>query len=236
MPQYQKIRPEVTQPATIGDLQVDAILERVSNWDSDVTEYPVEDGFPISDHVTRKPLTLSMTVVCTPTPVSWFKELGASATRMNEVATAIADIYNKGEPVTVTTHDAIYTDMIMTHAPLPRNVQDGYCYRMQIDFVHVRRAGQRTEAISESETSAEAAGSAGETEKDAGAANQSDIGSGVKLVENDIDMYETDLFPVDTDMSGKAVAGEIETRKEQTAHAAALAVMASLVGMVWRKR
>jgi hypothetical protein len=153
---------------------------------------------------------------------------------MNEVATAIADIYNKGEPVTVTTHDAIYTDMIMTHAPLPRNVQDGYCYRMQIDFVHVRRAGQRTEAISESETSAEAAGSAGETEKDAGSANQSDIGSGVKLVENDAGTYETDLFPVDTESASKATAGAIDTKKEETAYAAAIAVMNSLVAVTWR--
>lgn len=235
MAEYQKIRYEVKQPATIGDLQVDVILDRETTYDSEVTEFPVEDGFPISDHVERKPLRLSMTVVCTPTPVSWFETLGASHTRMNEVVEAIAGIYNKAEPITITTPDAIYTDMVMTHAPLPRNVSDGYCYRMQLDFVHIRKAKQRTEQISPDETTEEASGSAGETEKDAGAASQSDIGSGVKLVENNAGMYETDLFPVDTDMSGKAVAGEIETRKEQTAHAAALAVMMSLVGMVWRK-
>lgn len=235
MAEYPKIMYEVKQPATIGDLQVDVILDRETTYDSDVTEFPVEDGFPIADHVERKPLRLSMTVVCTPTPVQWFKELGASSSRMNEVVAAIADIYKKAEPITITTPDAIYTDMVMLHAPLPRNVQDGYCYRMQLDFVHVRKAKQRTEQISPADTTGEASGSAGETEADAGAASQTDIGSGVKLVDNDAGMYETDLFPVDTDMSGKAVAGEIETRKEQTAHAAALAIMMSLVGMVWRK-
>ena len=235
MAEYQRVIREVTEPATIGDLKVDAILERVTNFDSDVTQYPVEDGFPISDHIDRKPITLSMTVVCTPTPVQWFKEMGASATRMNEVFQAISDIYKAGEPITVTTPEAIYENMVMTHAPLPRNVSDGYCYRMQLDFMQVRRASQKTEAISPEQTDPEASGSAGATEKDAGSANQTDIGTGVKLIDNDAGTYETDLFPVDTDSAGKATAGAIETAKEQTAHAAAIAVMKSLVAVTWRK-
>ena len=234
MAEYPRIFPKVTQPATIGDLKVDVILERETVFDSDVTEYPVEDGFPISDHVERKPLALSLTVVCTPTPVSWFKELGASAARMNEVVDTIAAIYRKAEPITITTVDAIYEDMIMTHAPLPRNVDDGYCYRMQLDFIHIRKAAQRSEKITESGTNAEASGSAGETEKDAGAASQSEIGTGLKTVKTENGTYETDLFTVDTDAAGRATAGEIETRKEQTANAAAIAVAKSLVGMFWR--
>lgn len=235
MAEYQKIMQEVTQPATIGDLKVDAIIERETTYDSDVTEYPVEDGFPISDHVTRKPLKLTMTVICTPTPVQWFKEMGASATRMNEVVEAIAEIYKKAEPITITTPDAIYKDMIMTHAPLPRNVTDGYCYKMQIDFVHVRKAKQKTEQISESNTEGEIQGSAGESEKDAGAASQTEIGSGVTLIKNESGTYSTDLEVADTTSAGRTVDGAIETRKEQTAHAAAMAAINSLIGQLWRK-
>lgn len=232
MPDYPRIIREVSQPATIGELQVDAILERTANLDSDVTEFPVEDGFPISDHVERKPITLSMTVICTPTPVQFLKP---SATRMNEVVSALFEIYKAAEPITVTTHDAIYENMIMTHAPLPRNVSDGYCYKMQIDFVQVRKAGQRTEAIPTDEVSGEAQGSAGATEKDTGSASQTDIGTGIKLVESDAGTYSTDLFTVDTDSAGKATAGAIETKKEQTAHAAAIAIIESLVAVTWRK-
>ena len=235
MAEYPKIMYEVTQPATIGDLKVDVILEREVTYDSEVTEYPVEDGFPISDHVTRKPLKLTMTVICTPTPVQWFKELGASPSRMNEVVEAIAEIYKKAEPITITTPDAIYTDMIMLHAPLPRNVENGYCYRMQLDFVHVRKAKQKTEQISESNTEGETQGSAGESEKDAGAASQMEIGSGVTLVKNESGTYSTDLEVADTTSAGKTVDGLIDTRKEQTAHAAAMAVINALVGVLWRK-
>ena len=235
MAEYPKIMYDVTQPATIGDLKVDVILERETTYESDATEYPVEDGFPISDHVERKPLRLSLTVICTPTPVQWFSELGASSSRMNEVVEKIAAIYQKAEPITITTPDAIYTDMIMLHAPLPRNVSDGYCYRMQLDFAHIRKAKRRTESVSENNTDGETQESAGETEKDAGSASQTEIGSGVTLVKNESGTYSADLETADTSSAGKIVAGEIDTRKEQTAHAAATAVISALVGTVWRK-
>ena len=69
------ILPPLVQPATIGDLSCDVVISRTTTFESEVTEYPVEDGFSISDHVTRKPLKLSLDVLFTPTPVTWFNSL-----------------------------------------------------------------------------------------------------------------------------------------------------------------
>ena len=40
--------------ARIDTLEIDAIISREASFDSDVSQNPVEDGFPIADHVTRR--------------------------------------------------------------------------------------------------------------------------------------------------------------------------------------
>lgn len=218
MASYPKITRTVSEPAKIGDLQVDVVLSKEVTLDSEVSEYPVEDGFPVSDHVTRKPMTLSMEVICTPTPVSWFDTLGANQNRLGEVTTALLKIYNEANPITVTTPDAIYKEMVMTHAPLPRRVEDGLCYKMQLDFVHVRRVKPKTEDIPEGQTSSEAEGKAGESEKDGGAANQEDIGTGITTVENN------ETVEVDTGFMDASTGGLFATGRELTAFAAAMVI------------
>lgn len=178
------IMPNLVEPALIGEyLQCDVIIGRETAFNSDVTEYPVEDGFSISDHVIRKPLTLSLDVLFTPTPVTWNSVIGGHS--LNTVANQIMQIYEAGEPVTIKLHDAIYTDMIMTSAPLPRKVEDGYCYKCQLNFTHVRRVIQRSEDVPEEYAGADASGKAGKTETDAGAASTMDIGGGTGNASDD---------------------------------------------------
>lgn len=218
------ILPDATQPATIGDLQVDVILEREVSFDSEVTEYPVEDGFPISDHVTRRPMTLTMTVICTPTPVSG----SADPSRMNDVANAIQNMYKKAEPLTVTVPDAIYENMMLTHAPLPRNVQDGYCYRMQVDFVQIRKAQAKSEEVPEGNTSNDASAMSGQTEKDIGQASQQNIGTGFQTTDN------TSTSEINTKPYDRSAGGEINTGMEQTAMMAVEMLTGTLIGSGWR--
>lgn len=211
----------VSEPAKIGDsLTVDVLLERETKFDTDVSEYPVEDGFPVSDHVTRKPMTLSMTCVFTPTPVGGWGNSG----RMAEVARQLQEIYKKGDPITVTIPDAIYPNMIMTHAPLPRNVTNGVCYRLQLDFMQVRIVKQKTADVSEGDSSAEVSGMAGESEKDVGAASQEEIGTGMVVRDGQ------NVITTNTSAADYANAGSISTRQEFTASSAALALSMSFGG------
>lgn len=218
MASYPKITRTVTNPAKIGDLEVDVVISKEVTLDSQVSEYPVEDGFPVADHVTRKPMTLSMEVICTPTPVSWFESLGTNQNRLGEVTSALLKIYNEAEPITVTTVDAIYKEMVMTHVPLPRRVEDGMCLRMQVDFVHVRRVKPKTEEVSEGQTSSEAEGKAGESEKDGGAASQEDIGAGIQTIDNE------ETVDIDTSFLDASNGGSFNTGKELTAFATAMVI------------
>lgn len=213
-----KLTYDVKQPAFINHVVCDVVIERTVNLESEVTSHPVEDGFSVSDHVTRKPITLNMTAFFTPTPVTFFSEIGNNQNRLAEVFTALHEIYRRGEPITIRTTDAIFYDMVMTHAPLPRNVRDGLAYSAQLSFVQVRRVFQKTEAL----PNAEADGKNGETELDAGYSSQTEIGTGIKVI------YNTATTEINTLAISQPQSGDITTGNEQKAKVAADSVHESL--------
>lgn len=52
-----------------GFLVADMIADGSAEKTLDLTQHPIEDGSPVSDHAIRKPLTVSLTLVQTQTPV-----------------------------------------------------------------------------------------------------------------------------------------------------------------------
>lgn len=230
------ILPKLTQPAQIGDmLECDVILSRTTTFESEVTQFPVEDGFSISDHCIRKPMKLTLEVLFTPTPVTWFlAALGGSRHSLNRVIDAVMDIWKKGEPVTIKLVDAIYTDMVMTSAPMPRRTEDGYCYKAILEFQHVRRVTQRTEDIPEDGCNADAKGKAGQTGKDGGMAATEEIGTGLQTIDpstvNDAESGDiwTQIATGNVDLSQ---FGAIGVGLEHTAAMATVSIAQSMGGM-----
>ena len=216
---------QLVAPCTIGNnLQIDVLKDYEVTFESEVTENPVETGFVVADHVIRKPLTLKLTAIFTPTPVTFLKILGGlpNANRLQEVADELARIYQNADPVTVKLHDAIYDNMVMTTAPLKRNVQDGICYQMELNFKHVVVVEQRTEKIPEEYAANDAQGKAGQTESDAGTAQQKDIGTGMTTIAN------TATVDIMSLMSDYLVNGDINTGLEVTASIAAASIASSI--------
>lgn len=214
-------------PATIGDLQVDCVVDHVTTFNSQVTEHPIEQGFVIADHVARQAMTLSLTVIITPTPVSYFRTFGgANPDRLGEAIAYFQQLWLAGEPITVTIPSGIYQDMVMTTCPLPRNVQDGFCYRVALEFKHVVIVSQKTEEIPEQNASGDAIGKAGATGTDAGASSQVNIGSG--LIVRDNKKY----LALNTNQIDLRNLGNIQTGIELTASRCAYSVYRSLGGII----
>ena len=65
------IATELLSPITIDDVEVDVLSEHTIELKNDITEFPVETGFSISDHTIKKQPTLSLVVIFTPMPVTW---------------------------------------------------------------------------------------------------------------------------------------------------------------------
>ena len=214
-------------PATIGELQCDCIVDHVTTFDSQVTEHPIEGGFVIADHVAREPMKLSLTAIITPTPVSYFRIMGGSnPDRLGEAASYLEQVHLAGEPITIVLPDSIYDSMVMTSCPLPRNVQDGFCYRLALEFTHVTIVSQKTEEIPEQNASGDAVGKAGATGTDAGASSQVNIGTGLTVRGN------KKYLALNTNQIDLRNLGQIQTGIELTASRAAYSVYRSLGGML----
>ena len=214
-------------PATIGTLQCDCIVEHVTNFDSQVTEHPIEGGFVIADHVIREAMRLSLTAIITPTPVSYFRIMGgANPDKLSEAASYFEQVHLAGEPITIVLPSGIYENMVMTSCPLPRNVQDGFCYRLALEFKHVTIVSQKTEEIPEQNATGDAVGKAGATGTDAGASSQVNIGTG--LIVRDNKKY----LALNTNQIDLRNLGQIQTGIELTASRAAYSVYRSLGGFL----
>ena len=214
-------------PATIGDLQVDCVVDHITSFDSSVTEHPIEGGFVIADHVSRQPMKLSVTVIITPTPVSYFRIMGGSnPDRLGEASAYFEQVHLKGEPITIVLPDRICENMVMTSCPLPRNVQNGFCYRLGLEFTHVTIVSQKTEEIPEQNASGDAVGKAGATGTDAGASSQVNIGTGLTVRDN------KKYLALNTNQIDLRNLGQIQTGIELTASRCAYSVYRSLGGII----
>ena len=214
-------------PATIGELQCDCIVEHTTEFNSSVTEHPIEGGFVIADHVAREPMKLSLTAIITPTPVSYFRIMGGSnPDRLGEAASYLEQVHLAGEPITIVLPDGIYDSMVMTSCPLPRNVQDGFCYRLALEFTHVTIVNQKTEEIPEQNASGDAVGKAGATGTDAGASSQVNIGTGLTVRDN------KKYLALNTNQIDLRNLGQIQTGIELTASRCAYSVYRSLGGII----
>ena len=213
-------------PATIGTLECDCVVDHVTTFSAKVTEHPIEGGFVIADHVAREAKTLSVTVIITPTPVSYFRVMGgANPDKMSEAAAYLEQVHMDGEPITIVLPDAIYNDMVMTSCPLPRNVQDGFCYKLALEFTHVTIVSQKTEEIPEQNASTDAKGKAGATGTDAGASSEVNIGTGL------ITQNNKNYLALNTNQIDLRNFGQIQTGIELTASRAAYSVYSSLGGL-----
>ena len=214
-------------PATIGDLQIDCVVDHVTTFNSAVTEHPIENGFVIADHVARQAMTLSLTAIITPTPVSYFRQMGGTnPDRLGEAIAYFQQLWLDGNSITVTIPSGIYTDMVMTSCPLPRNVQNGFCYRVALEFKHIVIVSQKTEEIPEQNASGDAVGKAGATGTDAGQASEVNIGTG--LIVRDNKKY----LVLNTNQIDLKNFGQIQTGIELTASRAAYSVYRSLGGII----
>ncbi len=166
-----------TDPTKIGAIEIDILVEQEHKLESDVTEHPVEDGFPIADHVIRKPLKVSMVVGITLSPVTWFDRLGAAADKIDSAITAFEQIYQKAQPITIVTPTNVWENLVMTSAAFPRNSEGKNLLRVPCEFTQIRKVAVKTTDISESVVSAAMANRAGTTEANGGTATQTDAGN-----------------------------------------------------------
>lgn len=116
--------------SNIGGVVLDATLTEDHQYNARVTNYPVENGRIISDHIINEPETVQITGIVTDTPLAILSSFNRSINAFNR----LIQIHNNRERVTVVTGIKVYTNMVMTTLQVPRNVQTGQSLTFVIDL------------------------------------------------------------------------------------------------------
>jgi hypothetical protein len=105
--------PTSLKSSTLGTVEFDTVLSFDDNMESDIPDYPVEDGAYVSDDILKKPLQIQISGIITNMPVTW-RTRHYSTDRVYRVSQQLRNIYLKGELLTLIRPDKVYKNMGIT--------------------------------------------------------------------------------------------------------------------------
>lgn len=192
-------------PAKIDTIVLDASVTETHTMEVDVTDHPVEQGAPVTDHARPKPITLSMEGIISNTPLSRTQQLRmvtslgitfqttAEAEHIlgapgygEQAYMAMQAIRDAAKLITVVTSLRTYENMEMTSLVVPRNKDVGECFRFTAQFKEIRivenklTAAKKTVAPKKVSTGKQTPNKAGKGTKGSSILYDATYGDGIK--------------------------------------------------------
>lgn len=129
----------------VNTLTVDAVLSERHELVSRVSQFPVEDGGNVTDHVLNEPRRVSIEGFVTDTPILAIGEAqlqaiaGAAALLPSLTAFGFLEsLRSDRKPITLLTGLKRYDSMVMSSLNIPRDDRTGHALRFSADFVEVQ--------------------------------------------------------------------------------------------------
>lgn len=156
-----------TQPAKLGNIEFDAIIERDETMSSDVPEYATEAGYSVADNVCLKPVELNVTACFSNAPVTWGDRHSASSSRVESMIEEVRQLWKNRQPVTFTAAGSSWDNMAVVSCTIPK--KPGHSNKVNIQF----KLRQITITSSETTTISASYARGGESKQNTGAAQRS---------------------------------------------------------------
>jgi len=179
---------------SIGAVPLDALVSEKTSLNSRATDYAVEDGPPVTDHVVQESELLTLDGWVTAAEVSLLGGLvegavsalrtggslgGLSAkagrSKLISAKDALRKIHADRLPITVTTGLDVYMDVVMERCEIGRTNEGGDRFEISADFKRIRKVTLRQADIPPEKTSGSATGKAGQTKTNAGKTNGTEV-------------------------------------------------------------
>lgn len=165
------------QPVSIDGIEFDALIDQSIEYEADVPEYATEKGFSVSDNISLKPETISMTLYVSDTPVTWKKRFGSGGGRVERVVKQLEDLFFSKKVITVVTSDAVYDSMAITSLSITKSADVGYAREIPVSLKKIIVTETATTSIpasyGKSGTSNASAGTANTTAGSSGGSGSS---------------------------------------------------------------
>ncbi len=134
------------QPVSVAGLEFDAVLTIKETHTSTIPQYPIDEGYSVQDNVALDPMSLSMTLYVTATPVTWFTH-GSGEERLRQVWNQLYDLYAQKMPISVITQEASYQNMVIKNIAYQRSADMGYAAEIPVEFSQVNVTSARMAAV-----------------------------------------------------------------------------------------
>lgn len=156
----------VGKRTTIGILELDALLTENTSLRSQITEYPVEDGSVISDHITQEAEILSIDGVITGAGTLF--NIAAGKAKLIAAKETLRQLHQDRTLLTITTGIDIYTDFAIESCEINRTADGGEKLDVSLTLKKIKKVTLRTADIPPEKTSGSATSKAGKTKTNAG--------------------------------------------------------------------
>lgn len=135
------------QPTSIAGIEFDALVDESRELTATVPEYPVEDGYSVSDTIINDPQKITLTLYITNTPVTWLYRHGTSVSRVQQIENRLVSMWEEKQLQKIVTTNAIYTDMGITSIKITHAQEDGYAKKVTIEAKKVITTTRETVLI-----------------------------------------------------------------------------------------
>lgn len=135
------------QPVTIWGIEFDALIDEQKTLSSTIPTYPVEEGFPVSDTIINEPVSISLTLYVSNTPVTWLYRHGTATDRVVKICNQIEKKWLEKQLTKIVTSDTIYTDMGITSISIKKSKDIGYAREISVTAQKVRITKRKTVTV-----------------------------------------------------------------------------------------
>lgn len=135
------------KPVTVAGIEFDALIDEQKTMSANIPMYPIESGFQVSDTIILEPISLSMTLYVTNTPVTWLYRHGTAMDRVNKICESLENLWLEKKLIKIVTTNTIYTDMGITSISIKKSKEIGYAREIQLQAQKVITTSKKTTII-----------------------------------------------------------------------------------------
>jgi hypothetical protein len=142
---------------SIQFFECDVDLSRMHRREAMLTDFPVEDGTTITDHVIIRPDTLTMEIMVSDTPLAAntaYREVGSLLSRSQRAVEKLDKVFRDKRLLTVATPLFYYESMIITSLEIPEDQEHAGAAYASISFRELQFAQSQAVLISAARTQA----------------------------------------------------------------------------------
>jgi len=132
-------------PASINGIEMDVLADVNNQYTQDIPEYPVEDGYSVSDTIILRPVVLNVVAYIGNLPVTWKSRHGVSSGRTEQVKSELENLYFSKALVTVEMTGRSYSNMGITSMTISK-INNSY-YEVSLSMKEVNVTQRKTTDI-----------------------------------------------------------------------------------------